>query len=1427
MKNLAKAILNYYATYTETGFRFSGSSKYKWSDTELCLDLSVFDTFFSDILESFKSGTHDPIKIKKSTESVPFDTTLLKKNILEIIGNKFTVSYLQKCIQDKEKEYRESNRIFAVSQDGKAARTEFSQKDTQKIYSAAIEQYAISLKEYVKTVLLQVSDETKKSLQKTKQISSFPSSSFSLATVLTNIQKDIIHLGDDQCDPEKFIDSVKSYFSTEQKLTLFDLKFSLSSYMPFMRTGSSPATYLYFHSIGTDKEKYPLFFTEINIDVQGDDVVLSFPRDFMYINTQAINHFELGDVLTLPRSFSIKEASSYIYALQHYLQVRFKSNDNFIFEPSFSPLVSDTEIPITISSKIGICTVADEDRKLLDYSEILSNVEAGVEKNFTTFIDQCITGNKPNYQEEVDSDFISKYPIQSPKRFYSQNPLPLNDSQKRILLALEKAEDKIIVVDGPPGTGKSHTIAAITYWANEKKKSIVLTSYKEQALDVLERMLEDKFSSIHPNIKPTILRFSQQTTSENTLHQKMQPASINSANDRTLEFSKNSVEKDIEQKEKEVEASLSDTLSNASTYKDVVKALVTYEESKQKLISSEHIPEETFADTDTDRNEHIDLQLLRSAKELASLQHITLDELIFGLNTSHDISSLLEACEEYSMYEKKLPSGVDATVMIHEVPSSVRADIEYLVEHIEGNINLKDIQPEKHKKGSFIGKMFAKVDGVRISNTREMLQSLKGQEVISTLSRLVQKSPSDMKVSDLQSSLTTYDIVVSMQKAQIVFHPYTVAIYDTLKKIQKLPHADELRTAVSKMQRLCKRYSSLFAASHIDTTDVGMLFTLFTSETPSDLVHFIGANEKLRLQTKHTGHTVEQLKAEYALSRQKLLEYENATRFKTLNSHLNDISKIIKNYDAGQRFTHEHTKVLLDAFSCIISEPNLISRYFPMEEELIDVLVIDEASQVSIADALSLILRAKQVVIFGDEYQYGAVKATNAATLYTSGYYKEIVDAFTKDTSTKISAADAKALIDRSVTEKSEDDEEIFTLPARDNHNELMWLEVFKIRVSALVFCRALANYSASLKEHFRSYPEIISYSNEFFYKKNQLELIPNRIRTKPIKEVLVFMPVKTKGLSGKNINFDEIEAIAADLKKRLDAGYTGTIGIITSFREQQRKMEEYIHEHFDFHSLVKKHKLSVWFVRDVQGEERDLVYYSFVQDDAFPNAELSTIYPVPNGSADSERSLKMQQLNVGFSRAKDTMIFVHSMPLEKYSKSRLGDALQHYHKVLDDTYAIEKDMTVDESAFESPMEKEMYMLITNTAFFKQHKDQLRMIPQFEIGKYIKAEYQKYIPKYRADLLVALTVSGKEYPLIVEYDGVEYHFKHPSDVDKYSFSQDYIAYDVARQLELESYGYRFLRLNKFILEPRKDIGSKVDIMNTLLSDSFSHLLERN
>ena len=72
----------------------------------------------------------------------------------------------------------------------------------------------------------------------------------------------------------------------------------------------------------------------------------------------------------------------------------------------------------------------------------------------------------------------------------------------------------------------------------------------------------------------------------------------------------------------------------------------------------------------------------------------------------------------------------------------------------------------------------------------------------------------------------------------------------------------------------------------------------------------------------------------------------------------------------------------------------------------------------------------------------------------------------------------------------------------------------------------------------------------------------------------------------------------------------------------------------------------------------------------------------------------------------------------------------------------------------------------------------------------------------------------------MEYDGVEYHTKNPDIVTAHNFSQEYLEYDIERQLELENYGYKFLRINKFTLLPRSKDQTKIDVLNELLEKKF-------
>ncbi len=68
---------------------------------------------------------------------------------------------------------------------------------------------------------------------------------------------------------------------------------------------------------------------------------------------------------------------------------------------------------------------------------------------------------------------------------------------------------------------------------------------------------------------------------------------------------------------------------------------------------------------------------------------------------------------------------------------------------------------------------------------------------------------------------------------------------------------------------------------------------------------------------------------------------------------------------------------------------------------------------------------------------------------------------------------------------------------------------------------------------------------------------------------------------------------------------------------------------------------------------------------------------------------------------------------------------------------------------------------------------------------------------------------------------MEFHTKNPDVVTKHNFDQEYLEYDAQRQLELESYGYSFLRINKFSLIPDSPGRNQTDVLNDLLEKRFA------
>ncbi len=1412
MSEFSKSILNYFAAFTETKFRFQSKGVYRWTNDYLTCDFPIFPEFQRQILDALRLGKTLDFTIKKGEYVINLDSSDFVCRLTSALKTKYNADYLNEVI---------SNELQDKVDNGYSIEELQSLENEKKLLYNSFRTFNMEFREEVKNTLIIMQEEKKKQLNYLIKDFSMPITSFNPKFIEQVIYDKIKEFVVNSNSVEEFYNYVYDYISSSSwTLEMYDL-YSMIRKFSSTQSQYNGNAYIFFHGINNKNELaddiMPIFLAEIAINSNANFVNIKNDSGVIFINTPAINSGNFNNILSIPRASRIVDTPDYLHTIESFLQDNYDFFNPFLLEQGFNTITAQGKPNIYF--RVGLQIVQKEDRKLLDYSELITRIDAGQGGKFIELINNYVSGNVPNTTDDVNKEYTNRYGANKASSLLSTIPLNLNNRQKRVLLALENPQNNIIVIDGPPGTGKSYVILAMVYWANQNKKSVVITSHKKAAIDVIDGMMTERFKKLHPNAKPSIMRISKKNSdSINNFENTLASPVISAATNRHNDFNIDAINKDIEKQKEIIYEQTEQYLNSSNIYETQVKNLFEFEKIEQKLISELIITENDRPVKSNNKTVDIDKlsDYIKSVPYLNS--NITIDKFEYLLSIKDSIPILIETCElinKINISTKEIDdlNSIDIAVLndyektIKEIGTFIKhtskiftddIEIKFLHRGKKNNIlkNTKDLSSLKY---GFLN------DNIKILSKKN-IDEINLEQLIKALNN----------IKDIEKNRNEIDQFSEFYRRLDLSQVEMKDIYRFLLSVKEIIQKTTIDESES-IRLFSERYSKIIEKSGFDNKTVNSIKKFFKqNDNDSLLFKYVKLFETLTTDENYVLPNQNHIK-DYYQSIERKLENINDSRLKNLNNYIGDISRIETTLKAGKRLNKQEAEVLLNNISCILSEPELLSQYFPMEEDLIDILIIDEASQVSIAESISLMLRAKQVVVLGDELQYGAIGAVNVNKDYSSKYFKDILESYEKEYNTEISEEQKNQFIDEVSKDIDEDDienEKIYT-PEGGTKD---WLKTFNIRTSTLNFAKALRNYSISLDTHFRSFPEIIDYSNEFFYKQCQIPLIVNRIRTKPIKEVLRFIKVETKGNSGNNINFDEIEAIKNDIINLIANGYKGTIGIITSFREQKQEMERTLRKELEnYYILQRDHKLSIWFVADVQGEERDTIYYSFVEDKKLGNGSLKSIYPVPGQVADDIHKFKMQRLNVGFSRAKDTMVFVHSMPIEDYYDTRLGDALKHYKNLLEQMV---DNYIEDESVFDSVAEKDLYTMIINTEFYKTNKENIKLIAQFPIGKYIMETYKRYIPKYRVDFLLTLSQGGKEQSLILEYDGLEYHTKNPDIVNEYNFSQEYLEYDIQRQLELESYGYRFLRINKFNLIPREENQTKIDVLNKLLENKF-------
>jgi len=113
-------------------------------------------------------------------------------------------------------------------------------------------------------------------------------------------------------------------------------------------------------------------------------------------------------------------------------------------------------------------------------------------------------------------------------------------------------------------------------------------------------------------------------------------------------------------------------------------------------------------------------------------------------------------------------------------------------------------------------------------------------------------------------------------------------------------------------------------------------------------------------------------------------------------------------------------------------------------------------------------------------------------------------------------------------------------------------------------------------------------------------------------------------------------------------------------------------------------------------------------------------------------------------------------------------------------------------------MEPQVLNWFYQTKFWQENKGYVEIIPQFELGKYLRQLDMTYKhPMYRVDFLLIVKEAGGTEESSFGVRRISGALSRLTGINATNYADYYTEEDVYRQKVLEGYGYRFLRINRF------------------------------
>lgn len=364
---------------------------------------------------------------------------------------------------------------------------------------------------------------------------------------------------------------------------------------------------------------------------------------------------------------------------------------------------------------------------------------------------------------------------------------------------------------------------------------------------------------------------------------------------------------------------------------------------------------------------------------------------------------------------------------------------------------------------------------------------------------------------------------------------------------------------------------------------------------------------------------------------------DSRIRKASMNSRFSNIEKAInrKRKIPIKKFLQDYMLEVRQLIPIWLAQPETVPIIFDLTEKF-DLVIFDEASQMFMERSIPAIMRAKKVVVLGDEKQLGP-----------SSFFAGRI---------------------------STEDEEDYLLEGDE---------------SLLTYAKSKL-VTVMLKNHYRSEDiGLIKFSNEKYYE-NSLNFInkSDRKESKPVEYHFV-----EQGHYSDGTNDEEANKVIEVLYELMGTNPDDSIAIITTNEKQRGLIMDKINfENPELNSWLSRNNWIIKAIENVQGDERDIVIFATTFGPDSSGVQKMNFGPISN-------ELGSNRINVAVTRAKKKMVVISSIDLEQASKKFRSLKHQgpkdfiNYIKYAKDfsLSSLKTDKDYDTQIFDSPFEEEVY----------------------------------------------------------------------------------------------------------------------------------------